>query len=248
MVLYSHSKDWIHHMRKHTQRWRCSAKSHGTKIFCSRQDFDKHFEEDHNKQYRKAQLDLLAERALQSPRTMFEICPLCGGTDDLDAAGSLTDHIVGHLRSLALKSLPPHYEDDDDISSNSDDGHPNGSRPTMKNLSTSQKGPLTFSSSSDENERRTDYKPLQGTRDWPNEQLDPADYRWPESDIGYISEEVPRMTPRKPAETFRDTTTDRFEPTHVFEWRYMNLKPVVRALKDVEFKKKEITIKVSLET
>lgn len=143
-------------MRKHTQRWRCSAKSHGTRWFDSRNAFDEHFHKDHDKQYSDAQLDLLAERALQSLGNIFEDCPLCGGTDDPDASGSLMDHIVGHLRSLALKSLPPHYEDGDDLSSESDAEQLYGSRSTLRDLLNDQKGSLIFSTSSDQMTRRQD--------------------------------------------------------------------------------------------
>lgn len=42
---------------------------------------------------------------------MFADCPLCGVQG---ANGQLEGHIVGHPRSLALVSLPPVYEDDDE--------------------------------------------------------------------------------------------------------------------------------------
>lgn len=122
------------------RRWRCLAKSHGTQTFDSREEFDEHFKNDHNKQYSQAQLEILAERAVHSPEVLFDTCPLCGGTNDPDTSGCLTDHIVGHLRSLALKSLPPYYEDGDDASSETGAGRSGGSRSTLRNLPTTVLG------------------------------------------------------------------------------------------------------------
>ncbi|KAI0142457.1 hypothetical protein F4776DRAFT_653618 [Hypoxylon sp. NC0597] len=136
-VLYRHSRDWLRHMRKHAQRWRCSAKSHGIQKFGSREEFENHMKESHRKHYTNAQLDLLAERGTRSSGQLFEVCPLCGGKDSAEdgvISGSLIDHIVGHLRSLALKSLPPHYEDNDNDSSNSHDDESVKSRSTIRNI------------------------------------------------------------------------------------------------------------------
>lgn len=108
-------------MRKHTQRWECSAKSHGTTSFHTRKDFDDHFAQDHKRRYGSAQLDLLAKRCSRSSAAIFEGCPLrCREIVPADGSHSLTDHVVGHLRSLALKSLPPHDEDGENLSSNED--------------------------------------------------------------------------------------------------------------------------------
>lgn len=183
-VLYSHSKDWLRHMRKHTRHWKCAAKCHGTRVFQSREKLDEHFTKDHNKKYSNAQLDLLAERALQSPGKPFEICPLCGGADDdLNASGNLTDHIIGHLRSLALKSLPPHYNDGDDTSSNSDAGKPNGSRSTLRDFLNEQEGSLASSTSSDQRTRHQEYqyKDGQKTPESPEALLSPNWAEWSES-------------------------------------------------------------------
>ncbi|KAI2473481.1 fungal-specific transcription factor domain-containing protein [Annulohypoxylon bovei var. microspora] len=136
-VLYRHSKDWLQHMRKHTKQWRCSAKVHDIQDFNSRGEFEIHLRESHKKNYTSAQLDLLAERAMRSSGPLFDICPLCGGEGDADddqISGNLVDHIVGHLRSLALKSLPPHYSNNDNASYNSHDDGSARSRSTMKSL------------------------------------------------------------------------------------------------------------------
>lgn len=49
---------------------------------------------------------MLAERNAQIIGPLFESCPFCGTKES-----RLEDHIVGHLRSLALKSLPPCQDD-----------------------------------------------------------------------------------------------------------------------------------------
>ncbi|OTA54876.1 hypothetical protein K449DRAFT_190346 [Hypoxylon sp. EC38] len=146
-VLYKHSRDWLQHMRKHAQRWRCSAKSHGIQQFGSREDFENHMKESHRKHYTSAQLDLLAERGTRSSGQLFEICPLCGGKDSAEddtVSGSLIDHIVGHLRSLALKSLPPHYVDDDNDSSGNHNDESVKSRSTIRNVLDDDNTPLHF--------------------------------------------------------------------------------------------------------
>ncbi|RYP03343.1 hypothetical protein DL765_010534 [Monosporascus sp. GIB2] len=110
-------------------------------------DFVRHMNEDHGKKYTSAQLSLLAERCMRSSGPIFEVCPLCGGRDEEDehrVSGSLIDHIVGHLRSLALKSLPPHYGNDDSVSSNSDGEGSVESRSTIRQALGEEDEPLEF--------------------------------------------------------------------------------------------------------
>lgn len=148
-ILYSHSRDWLQHMRRRTRRWQCSAKSHGTRIFGTRKDFDHHFAQDHKRQYGSAQLDLLAERGARSSAAIFEGCPLrCHEIVPADGPHSLTDHVVGHLRSLALKSLPPHYEDGEDVTSDEDARSSSGSGNTRKQVLKNNENSLTFPVSS----------------------------------------------------------------------------------------------------
>ncbi|OTA88779.1 hypothetical protein M434DRAFT_120459 [Hypoxylon sp. CO27-5] len=134
-------------MRKHAQRWRCPAKSHGIQQFRSREEFENHMKESHKKHYTSAQLDLLAERGTRSSGQLFEVCPLCGGKDSAEddtVSGSLIGHIVGHLRWLALKSLPPHYGDDDDDSSDNHNDESVKSRSTIRNILDDDNTPLHF--------------------------------------------------------------------------------------------------------
>ncbi|KAI0162593.1 hypothetical protein BJ166DRAFT_271959 [Pestalotiopsis sp. NC0098] len=116
-TLYNHTKDWLRHMRKHTEHWRCTAKSHGLLKFATFEEFLLHMQIGHGKNYTKSQIGLLSERKAQVNGPLFEFCPLCGGIPEEkgdDAHNGMIGHIVGHLRSLALKSLPPIHLDSDD--------------------------------------------------------------------------------------------------------------------------------------
>ncbi|KAM4054570.1 protein phosphatase-1 [Hirsutella rhossiliensis] len=71
---------------------------------CDREDeYLSHMREAHPSSFTEPQLCVLAERKVQPLGPMFESYPLCG---TVDATRNLEDHIVGHLRFLALKSLP----------------------------------------------------------------------------------------------------------------------------------------------
>ncbi|PVH85641.1 hypothetical protein DL98DRAFT_408531, partial [Cadophora sp. DSE1049] len=106
--LYNHSEGWLQHMREHALRWRCTSKSHGVLIFDIKAEYMDHMRNNHGS-YTEAQLRVLADRKAQIVGPLFDSCPLCGTTE---VHGPMEDHVVGHLRSLALKSLPP-YEDEE---------------------------------------------------------------------------------------------------------------------------------------
>ena len=81
----------------------------------------------HKGAFTETQLSLLAERSARSTGSIFKSCPFCGGDDTL-IKGRLEDHIVGHLRFLALKSLPP-VEDKDNEKLKGERADSNGSMP-----------------------------------------------------------------------------------------------------------------------
>lgn len=102
-------------MRKHVRRWRCSAKAHGVQSFNSRDEYEMHLEETHKKKYSNTELDILSERASCSSGPLFDFCPLCGIQDEANnkqTFGNLLDHINDHLKSIALRSLPPYSDRD----------------------------------------------------------------------------------------------------------------------------------------
>lgn len=82
----------------------------------------------HPDSFTEQQLLVLGGRNARPIGPIFENCPICGTND---AGASLEDHIVGHLRSLALRSLPA-YEDEASESSYDNAGSSTASRPVSR--------------------------------------------------------------------------------------------------------------------
>ncbi|KAM0259353.1 hypothetical protein ACHAQJ_003385 [Trichoderma viride] len=74
------------------------------------EEYMEHMRDVHNTKLSDAKLRALANRNARSMPKLFPSCPLCG-KDESEFGGRLTDHITGHLRSLALRSLPSYEED-----------------------------------------------------------------------------------------------------------------------------------------
>uniref|UniRef100_A0A093VD80 Serine/threonine-protein phosphatase n=2 Tax=Talaromyces marneffei PM1 TaxID=1077442 RepID=A0A093VD80_TALMA len=108
--LFGRSEEWLRHMQDHALRWPCNSKSHGTIVYDSRDEYISHLKEDHKNTFSDAQLRILADRNGRTIGPLFKSCPFCG-FDDTSSSTKIEEHIVGHLRFLALKSLPP-YEDE----------------------------------------------------------------------------------------------------------------------------------------
>lgn len=96
-------------MHQHNQRWRCPSHRE-LDLFLTREDYIQHMREAHNFKLGEEKLLILANRNTRKATKLFTSCPLCGKSE-VEVGGRLESHIAGHLRSLALKSLPP-YEDD----------------------------------------------------------------------------------------------------------------------------------------
>ncbi|KAL5088982.1 hypothetical protein Trisim1_012462 [Trichoderma cf. simile WF8] len=107
--LYQHREDWISHMHQHNRYWRCSF--HGELgLFSTGEEYMQHIRDIHDPELSDSKLRALAKRNARGMPKLFTSCPLCG--KDQSVTGSrLMDHIAGHLRSLALKSLPDYKED-----------------------------------------------------------------------------------------------------------------------------------------
>lgn len=97
-------------MRRHSLRWRCASKSHSGMFFDTRDDYVSHMKANHRKALTDEQIFVLADRSLQLTGPLFKSCLFCGA-EEQDSKGRLEEHIVGHLRSLALKSLPPNDDE-----------------------------------------------------------------------------------------------------------------------------------------
>ncbi|PTD05063.1 hypothetical protein FCULG_00000137 [Fusarium culmorum] len=110
--LYSHSNTWIKHMKEHTLRWRCKSKAHGEFMAETRDDYLDHMKTSHPRKFTDAQLGVLADRNAHTIGPLFVACPLCG-LQKTDIP--MENHVVGHMRLLALKSLPPSYEENDEL-------------------------------------------------------------------------------------------------------------------------------------
>jgi hypothetical protein len=104
--LYSHSREWIKHMEKHTLRWRCKAKSHGVLLFEDTLKYESHMQTTHKQDQNKARM--FADMNSFKPGTMFTSHPICGRDD---VQGIMEHHVIGHMRSIALKSLLDLYND-----------------------------------------------------------------------------------------------------------------------------------------
>ncbi|KAF5009899.1 hypothetical protein FDECE_3884, partial [Fusarium decemcellulare] len=103
---------WLKHMKEHALRWRCIAKSHGEFAARTRDEYLNHMKTSHPGKFTDTQLGVLADRNARLPGPLFKSCPLCG-VEEVDS--SMEDHVVGHMRFLALKSLPAYQEDTDGL-------------------------------------------------------------------------------------------------------------------------------------
>ncbi|RMJ16559.1 hypothetical protein CDV36_003704, partial [Fusarium kuroshium] len=134
-VLYTHSDEWLGHLHQHGKVWRCSShREMGS--FSTLEDYMRHMREVHDTKLSDRQLRVVANRNSRKATKLFPSCPLCG-REESEVDGRLEDHLAGHLRSLALKSLPS-YQDEipDDVAdeNNSIDGSRPQSRSTLREM------------------------------------------------------------------------------------------------------------------
>ncbi|EEU47141.1 uncharacterized protein NECHADRAFT_35737, partial [Fusarium vanettenii 77-13-4] len=115
--LYNHSDAWLKHMKQHAMRWRCTSKSHPAVVCDTKDEYINHMKTSHGGKFNEAQLGVLADRSGRVTGPLFTSCPLCGVED---VKGSMEEHVVGHMRLLALKSLPAAQEEQDDESGSDD--------------------------------------------------------------------------------------------------------------------------------
>lgn len=85
----------------------------------------------HDSKLNDSKLRSLANRNARSLTKLFMSCPLCG-KDESEIDTRLTDHITGHLRSLAIISLPIHYDEDILGDVGSDKNGSNSSQPRSR--------------------------------------------------------------------------------------------------------------------
>jgi len=109
--LFAHSSAWLKHMREHCRTWRCRSKTHPPFNAQTREEYLDHMEKTHPGKLRKlrsADLEFLADNPGRFSGPLFSSCPLCGNDSETMEGGKdkMESHVVGHLRSLALHSLP----------------------------------------------------------------------------------------------------------------------------------------------
>ncbi|KAH7025647.1 uncharacterized protein B0I36DRAFT_386073 [Microdochium trichocladiopsis] len=110
--LYAHSAEWIRHMKRHALRWRCASKAHADHLSTTPQDYIEHLRSAHKSRLSDNQLRIMADRSASTLGPLFPACPLCGATPgQTGVSGNIEEHIVGHLRDIAIKSLPIHYDE-----------------------------------------------------------------------------------------------------------------------------------------
>ncbi|KAF4338103.1 serine threonine phosphatase [Fusarium beomiforme] len=118
-VLYNHSDEWLSHLQQHRRFWRCTA-HRDMDPFMSSAEYITHMREVHDSKLNDNQLRVMANRNSRKMPKLFPSCPLCGkGEDEIN--GRLEDHLTGHLRSLALKSLPSYEDEMSDEDKNEND-------------------------------------------------------------------------------------------------------------------------------
>lgn len=106
-LIYSHRNEWLDHLRWHNKVWRCS--SHRELDFSTRDDYFVHMREVHNTKLSDSQLRVMAKRNLRKVEKPLLSCLMCG-REGTEIDGRLEDHMIVHMRALALKSVPSHDE------------------------------------------------------------------------------------------------------------------------------------------
>lgn len=121
-MLFNHCDEWLSHQSQHAKIWNCSS-SHDLRQFSSREEYMQHMRETHMVTMTDSQLRTMANRNTRNRKPLFPSCPLCGEENTI--AESMETHIVGHLRYLALRSLPSYEEHLPELMTVSDDSRPN---------------------------------------------------------------------------------------------------------------------------
>ncbi|KXH34120.1 hypothetical protein CSIM01_07122 [Colletotrichum simmondsii] len=107
---------WSEHMQEHSKQWSCNSKTHDSFKTGIREEYMKHMEEEHRGKFSESQVEVLADRNCRDLNPIFTSCPLCHAYGE-DINDTMEDHIVRHLRLIALQSLPPttdHLSEDTD--------------------------------------------------------------------------------------------------------------------------------------
>lgn len=135
-VLFHSTEEWLGHMQwQHTVLWSCQAPEHEKYIYDSEAGLEEHIKHMHPGSFTEGQLPGLVEQsAFPAPDTFAilalsydtssttdtakeprALCPICqnfpqasveGAKEDEECSQDMQSHIIGHLESIALLSLP----------------------------------------------------------------------------------------------------------------------------------------------
>lgn len=138
--MFQSPDEWLKHMQwQHTIVWCCQAPGHELEIYKSQVGLENHIRLDHPSAFTESQLPMLIQRGGRPAADTFGAlvhsigsdgssgnlnqCPLCNifqrklesgdrETQNVEALPDIQDHILGHLESIALLSLPEEDEHD----------------------------------------------------------------------------------------------------------------------------------------
>ncbi|KAH6995387.1 hypothetical protein EDB80DRAFT_524246, partial [Ilyonectria destructans] len=132
-VLFASAEEWLSHMQwLHTVLWSCQAPGHEEHIYGSETELKQHIQQDHPGSFTESQLPHLVNQGALPAADTFALlalsfnmgkaggqstvlCPICWdfpprsaetGHSSTDSPPDIQDHILGHLESIALLSLP----------------------------------------------------------------------------------------------------------------------------------------------
>jgi hypothetical protein len=91
------------HMQEHAMKWHCDAEPHSPLKFDSAVDYESHMSREHKGTFTDRQLPYLTRSNAWADDPLYEQCPLCKAPE---IKGSVIEHVINHLRYLALRSLP----------------------------------------------------------------------------------------------------------------------------------------------
>ncbi|EXL67266.1 hypothetical protein FOPG_16605 [Fusarium oxysporum f. sp. conglutinans race 2 54008] len=132
-ILFTSAEEWLGHMQwQHTVVWNCQAPGHEQNIYGSERELKEHIQQDHPGSFTGSQLPHLVKQGALPAADTFAflalsfnstetagqpavLCPICHdfppssaetGQSSTEGLPDIQNHIMGHLESIALLSLP----------------------------------------------------------------------------------------------------------------------------------------------
>ena len=112
-IIYPDEASWLSHLGDHATTWSCTFQGHAPLTFTSGTDYESHLERDHSHgddAPSKAQIPILRQLAERRADPTLDTCPLCpvqaSELPKITRSNPMLDHVQGHLKNIALISLP----------------------------------------------------------------------------------------------------------------------------------------------